>query len=139
MTFVPGFQIILFFSPPDDSPACGRLEPPPPEEALVVRLGTLTRTLGAVKRVCARTHFVAAALACVLVEGLMRAAGFRLSFTHTLTRVLVQVTFRPAACRPQVLSTHASTRLLVQLFVGAADVLLQWVFRQKRRTKLMLT
>lgn len=119
-------------SPPDSSPACGRLEPPPPEEALVVRLGTLARTLGAVEWVCAGTHFVAAALACVLVEGVMRTAGLGLSFTHTLTRVLVQLTFRPAACRPEILSTHTPTRLLVQLFVGTAEVLLQWVFKDKK-------
>lgn len=101
------------FAPSHNSPAGGLLEPPPPEKALAGRLITLARTLGAVERVCAGTHFVAAALTCVLVEGVMRAAGPRLIFTHTLTRVLVQVTFRPAACRPQVLSTHTPTRLLV--------------------------
>lgn len=83
---------------------------------------------------CAGTHFVAAALARVLIEGVMRAAGLRLSFTHTLTRVLVQVMFRPAARHPQVLPTHTPTRLLIQLFVGAAEVLLEQVFWGKRGT-----
>lgn len=103
-----------------------------------MRLGTLACTLGAVERVCAGTHFVAAALACVLVEGVVRAAGLGLSFTHTLTRVLVQVTFRPAARRPQVLSTNTPTRFLVQLFVGATEVLLKWVFVETQRTWLRL-
>lgn len=55
-------------------PACGWVEPPSSEEALLVRLCALARTLGAVEGLSGRTHLVAGAQAGVSIEGLVGAA-----------------------------------------------------------------